>query len=382
MTSIVFVSNFYNHHQRPLANELYKLTGGRFRFIERMEMPASFKHSGYGENADSTIVIKSWASEENKKLADDIILNYDVLINGGEDIFPLINKRLKKGLITFEVGERWFKKGYKNLLSPRLIKSQLYYHLNYYKRPYYHLNASAYAANDLAFLHAFKNKMYKWGYFTEIPKDFDKECLLGDNEEPVKILYVARFIGWKHPELAIQMAENLTRKGLNFELRMYGNGPEWENIKNLIHSKNLQDKVLLKGNLPNHLLMEEMKNHHIVISTSDRNEGWGAIINEAMGCKCAVVASNEIGAVPYLIENGRTGFVFQRGDAEELSDIVESLILTPGKIREVGEAAYKMIKNEWSPAKAAENLLKLIDGLRTGKHSILPEGPCSVATPI
>jgi glycosyltransferase involved in cell wall biosynthesis len=45
----------------------------------------------------------------------------------------------------------------------------------------------------------------------------------------------------------------------------------------------------------------------VFIFTSDRNEGWGAVLNEAMGSGCAVVAADLIGSVPYLIEHKKMG---------------------------------------------------------------------------
>ena len=44
-------------------------------------------------------------------------------------------------------------------------------------------------------------------------------------------------------------------------------------------------------------------------------EGWGAVVNEAMNSGCAVVADHMIGAAPWLIrqgENGRTGSAERR----------------------------------------------------------------------
>lgn len=343
-------------------------------------MPDSFKEAGYEQEVDSDIVIRSWESIKQAKEAEKLILNSEVVLNGGENIYPLLKKRLDKGLLTFDVGERWLKKGWFNLFSPKLLRFQLYYHFFFYNKRYYRLNAGAFAADDMRLLKSFKNKMFKWGYFTTVPEDFEKKFNSSIQNERIKILSVARFIEWKHPELAIQLAENLKNKGYDFELNMYGQGPLWNSMKQLIDSKYLQNYVKLKGNILNEKILEEMRAHHIFILTSDRNEGWGAVINEAMSQKCAVVVSDEVGSAPFLIENNVDGLIFKNGSHEDLTRKVEFLIKDPKHIQDLGENAFIKIKNEWSPEKAARNLLKLINGINSGKMQIVEKGPCSLAT--
>ena len=53
-----------------------------------------------------------------------------------------------------------------------------------------------------------------------------------------------------------------------------------------------------------------MKKHHIYCLTSDKNEGWGAVLNEAMSSGCCPVSSIEAGATPYLVKDGVNGFSF------------------------------------------------------------------------
>lgn len=378
---IIFVSNFFNHHQRPLSEELYKLTGGKFIFIETIPMPSRFKDSGYIMTDNPTFLFQSWKSKEAKLKAEKLMLNTEVLLMGAYTNYTLLRNRLSKGRLTFEVGERWLKRGLLNLLSPRLLKSQLFYHLYSYKKPLYHLNASAYAANDLKFLHSFKNKMFKWGYFTEIPK-LDSDIKKNNSGSSVKILFVGRFLGWKHPELAVLLAENLVEKGFEFQIDMYGNGPLLKKIEDLILQKGLSNIVNLKGNIPNYELLKEMQKHDIFIFTSDKHEGWGAVLNEAMSSECAVVASDEIGAVPFLIEDGKNGLIFNNGDLLDLTSKVELLIKKPELRNTLAKKARSTIQKTWSPRAAAENLVSLINGIKNNNPTIILSGPGSSAYPI
>lgn len=378
---IVFVSNFLNHHQMPVAEKLFELTGGDYRFIEQIPMPEAFRKGGYPTYDNAPFLIQAWRSAELASEAKRLILNADTVIFGNIDDYSIIRRRLMRGKLTFECGERWFKRGWINFLSPRLVKSQLYYHLFFRNKPLYRLNASAYAANDMAKLRSFKNKMFKWGYFTQIPSQRGKD-LGAQSDFRLKILWVARFLSWKHPGLPVLMAKQLRDRGYIFELNMYGSGPEFENTAALIKRFGLSDFVNLCGNKPNDRIIDEMRNHDVFLFTSDRNEGWGAVVNEAMSCGCAVVASDTVGSVPFLIEDGVNGMIFKSGNVKDISNKVENLLTNRDLCRRIGDNASRTMQNIWSPANAAASILTLIKGINNGTPDIILSGPCSPAYPI
>lgn len=379
---IVYISNFLNHHQMPVAEKLYELTDGRYRFVEQMPMPLSFRKGGYPTYDDTPFLIQSWRSDQLALEAKRLILEADAVIFGNISDYSTIRQRLDKGKLTFECGERWFKRGLINILSPRLIKSQIYYHLFFRNKPLYRLNASAYAANDMAMLHSFKNKMFKWGYFTDSETAKAEKTGGIQDVSSLRILFVARFLNLKHPELPVMAASRLKAKGYTFELNMYGSGPELERIKALINSLGLQDCVFLKGNLPNADILEEMRRHDVFLFTSDRHEGWGAVLNESMSNGCAVIASEKIGSVPFLIEHGKNGLIFKDRTVDDLTSKLELLFNNPALRDELGNKAFRTMHEVWSPKNAATSLLKLIEGINNGTPDVIPTGPCSPAYPV
>ena len=48
-----------------------------------------------------------------------------------------------------------------------------------------------------------------------------------------------------------------------------------------------------------------MEQANIFIISSTHEEGWGAVVNEAMNSGCVVIGSHAAGAVPFLIENAK-----------------------------------------------------------------------------
>ncbi|MBO4403621.1 MAG: glycosyltransferase [Bacteroidales bacterium] len=378
---IVFFSNFLNHHQVLLCDELYEATNKSFVFISLYEMPVSFKKSGYPDYSDRPYMLKAYDSEENMRKAHAYALSADVALFGEPQALPFEVERAKAGMLSFEVGERWLKRGWINVFSPRLIKNQWYYHTLFYRKPVYRLCSSAYAAVDVRRLHSFKGRCYKWGYFTKVDESFDPDAPISDASasESTHLMWCARFLKWKHPELPVQLAYRLKKKGYNFLIDMFGSGEEYENTKGLMKALDVEQCVKLRGNLPNDEMLKEMRKHSIFLFTSDQNEGWGAVLNEAMSNGCAVVASHAIGAAPFLIKDGTNGYVFESENIEQLYEKVVFLMEHPSERKRVAKEAYYTMKNIWSPRNAAHNFLKLIESLEKGEDAAIEEGPCSKA---
>jgi phosphatidyl-myo-inositol dimannoside synthase len=66
-------------------------------------------------------------------------------------------------------------------------------------------------------------------------------------------------------------------------------------------------------------------------------EGFGIPAAEAMGCEVAVVAS-DAGGLPEVVEDGVTGLVVPRGDADALARAIGSLLADPERRRQMGQA--------------------------------------------
>ena len=107
-----------------------------------------------------------------------------------------------------------------------------------------------------------------------------------------------------------------------------------------------------------------MEQADIYLVTSDRGEGWGAVVNEAMNSGCAVVADHMIGAVPYLISHGENGLIYEDKNSRQLFELTAWLAQDRSRCRKLGEQAYHTITKEWNPENAAACLMELIGKLK------------------
>lgn len=386
---LVFYSIVLNHHQACVSDEFYKLLGNDYAFVETME--CSDQKGAMTDYSKRPYLVKAWESEEAYQRSMNYALKAEVCVFGGYDALPFETARMKMGLLSFDMGERWLKRGLLNLLSPRIFQMFLSYHLGgWSKKPLYKLCMSAFTAGDQNRLYTYKDKCYKWGYFTHVDEDFDIEASLMDasTSEITSLMWCSRFLRWKHPELPVKLAAKLKAKGYKFVIDMYGdegNAAKYDGVYSrkqleaLIVKLGVQDCVHLMGNRPNNEILDAMRSHMIFLFTSDHLEGWGAVANESMSNGCVLIASDAIGSSPYLIKDGENGFMFRSCDANSLIRKVEWLFNHPQDMASMRRNAYEHMKAMWSPKVAAERLLVLISDLQQQKDSSFEEGPCSKA---
>ena len=396
-TDIVIFSPILNGHQSGVSDALWKLTHGGFRFVE-IEMPSEDNFKGGNTDYSSCpYLIKAWRSKEEWEEAMRLALNARCCIFSSVNALPFQKARMKKGLLSFDMSERWLKRGWQNLFSPAIFRMFLAYRLGgWEKKPLYKLCCSGFAADDHRRLGMYRDKCFKWGYFTQVLSDSEAAGIetprggsTPDNYTP--LMWCSRYLVLKHPELPILMADRLRRRGYRFTLNMHGEGELRPAAEKLARDLGLQDCVRFVGNKPNGELLDDMAAAEVFLFTSDSNEGWGAVANESMSQGCALVASEAIGSTPYLIQQGVTGFSFKaperssgfgKPDIDALTSLTQHvawLLDHPAERQQMRAAAKSLITSRYSPAIAARRLVTLIDALQSGKSTPFTEGPCSPA---
>ena len=381
---ITFFSNFLNIHQLPFCEEVIRHIGmENFHFVATKRIDADRVQMGFEDmNQTKSFVVRAYEGKESMEIAKLLAFESDVAIIGSApDVFA--NLRLKEHKLTFRYNERLFKKGFIKLFDPRIFSVYYKQFSKYRNDNLYVLCASAYTKTDLKLLGFPQKKCFKWGYFPEMKQYRSFEELWKKKKglkcQKVSILWVGRLIGWKHPEVAISVAKNLKKKGLSFTLTMIGDGDERHKLEKSILDLNLQDCVSLLGARNHDFVLSAMEEADIFLFTSDRNEGWGAVLNEAMNAGCAVVADRNIGSVPYLIKDGLNGLTYSTNKIRNTIKAVDFLIQNVSYRQSISRSAWETINTMWNINKAVEHFLGLIDIINKNNDNYLPLGPCSLA---
>ena len=372
---ITFISNFISHHQQPFCNELISNKNIDFSFVSLTGLDEEKKNIGWRIEKND-FEIKAYESSDMLSKAICCVKSSDVIIISQSYVSQWIDICLENtNAIIFEYGERFFKGGKYKVLSPKGIK---YRFKNYYLKRNdrrYMLCSNAYAASDLALCGLFYKRWYKWGYF---PKTYNYDIdLLLNNKSRIKILWVGRLLKWKHPEIAIMLAKELKNNHINFEMEIIGVGPLKESLVDLVNKYKLNTHVKFLGSLSPENVRTKMLSARIFLATSDSNEGWGAVINEAMNSACAVVASKAMGSVPFLIDSGFNGIIYEYKKDYIPYKEVSSLLLDSQKQSRIAQNAYFTIQNEWNEKIAAQRFIELANNLLSNKNIEFNSGPCS-----
>ena len=373
---LIFLSNFFNHHQSALSKSLYQKLGKDYIFIATKPMDKERENMGW-QLEKPCFVKELFKNEEEKQHCQNLIDEADVVILGSAPLV-LIKKRLKLKKLTFLYSERIYKKGFRWYEQPaRMVK--YYLEKGKYKNLYL-LCASAYTAADYAKTFTFLNKTYKWGYFPEV-KQYENIGQVIEKKKNASILWAGRLIGLKHPDASIRIAERLKQEGYSFQLNIIGNGEMEETLKDMIKNAGLGDCVHMLGAMKPEEVRKYMEESKIFLFTSDFTEGWGAVLNESMNSGCAVVASHAIGSVPFLMKDKENGLIYKNGDLNDLYCKVKYILENPDYARELGANAYRTMEKDWNAENAAERLIVLSESLLSGNThpDIYREGPCSKA---
>ncbi len=370
---IVFLSNYFNHHQLPLCEELYQRCDS-FCFIATGVMREERRKMGY-EIPEPEYVLHAYELGQIE-IAKKHIREADVILYGAVQK-PLSDPRLYWGKTVFYYSERLFRTSPNPLMLPlRIVKN--YFRFRYRQNSYL-LGSGAYVAADYAKTRTFLKRSFRWGYFPET-KTYDVEALM-QKKDRKKILWCGRLLELKHPEYAVETAQRLKISGTDFSMDIIGGGVEMAMLEKMIREYNLSDQVHLLGMVSKDDVRRYMEHAGIFMFTSDRREGWGAVLNEAMNNVCAVVASSSVGAAPYLINNGQNGVIYPDGNVEQLYQSIKTLLQHPEQQETLGSAAYKTITELWNAETAARRFLALAESAVRGhiSNTVYQNGPCSRA---
>lgn len=375
--TVTFISNYINHHQIPFSNACYELLGKEYHFIQTQPMEQERLSMGWSTEGEELPYVSFLY--ENEAACRKLIMESDVLLAGWSGREDLVEERLNAGKLTIRISERLYREGQWKAISPRGLFHKYKEHTRYRKKPAYLLCAGAYVASDFHLIHAYPEKMFKWGYFPEVKyyeKDQLRKMKLSDGQ--IHIVWAGRFIPLKHPEYMIRLAKSL-KEMTKFHIHMAGGGEMEEELKRLAREYDVEDKLTFYGFQRPEEVRSIMEKCQIHIFTSNHLEGWGAVVNEAMNSGCAVVANVQAGAVPYLIRHRENGMIYSGGSYEKMEEAVLFLLKNPNEIERLGENAYETISRLWNAPYAAKELLRMIKELKEGSFTPPVEGPLSPA---
>lgn len=141
----------------------------------------------------------------------------------------------------------------------------------------------------------------------------------------------------------------------NEKIKIAGTGPQEKEYKNFIKKEGMEN-VEFTGYLPRVDLKKVIAKAKYTIVPSLSYETFGLSITESFAQGKAVIASN-VGALPELVKNMKTGIIYQSGNWRDLKNKIIVLNKDKNKIVEMGKNAREYVINNLSSSQHYSKLL-------------------------
>ena len=217
-----------------------------------------------------------------------------------------------------------------------------------------------------------KKGLYHFAYFTEFQDNLEQKKIIHIQKEvlTVRLLFIGSLIHLKGVDILLKALATLTT--LDWNLDIIGNGIERMRLEIQTKSLGLSSHVFFRGTLGNIEVQSVLQESDILILPS-RNDGWGAVINEALMHGVPVICTEACGAADLLTDSMR-GEIVKTDSVEALQIALKKWILQGKLSRETHQKIQ-----EWSKCisgfSAAQYLQKIISHVRRHAKTSHPYVP-------
>ena len=178
------------------------------------------------------------------------------------------------------------------------------------------------------------------------------------------ILTVARLHPNKGLTYLLQAISQLIEGFPSLRLVILGRGPQEDWLRGMINLLKLESHVvLLTEPIPN----EEMSKIYPgcdLFALPSVKEPFGRVILEAMACGKPVVATG-VGGPLDIVENGRTGYLVDKANADQLAARISELLQDRKKIRDFGRAGRKRVIERFDWKKITERYVEIYESVQS-----------------
>lgn len=157
----------------------------------------------------------------------------------------------------------------------------------------------------------------------------------GIQEDEKVIIHISNFRHVKRVPDVIE-AFALIEQKVKAKLLLVGDGPEFTVVCRMVREKGLQDRVHFLGKQEN---VEEILSISDIMLLLSEKESFGLTLLEAMACKVPCIGTN-IGGIPEVIEDGKTGFICDLGDIQAVADKAVMLLTDEQLYKKMSHQAY------------------------------------------
>jgi glycosyltransferase involved in cell wall biosynthesis len=191
-----------------------------------------------------------------------------------------------------------------------------------------------------------------------------------ENDHPV-LLAVGKMYPRKRLDILLRAMPALIGLHGTVELRVVGDGLEFEQMRALSHELGIDRNVTFLGHVKDDTAFAREWVQADVFCHPSLQETFGFVYLEAMSLGKPIVASRA-GAAPEVV--GDAGFLIDGEDSVGFANAVDRLLLDAALRREVG-ARGLMRASQFTQRRMIDGYLEMVADLRTGRPGYLPVMP-------
>jgi glycosyltransferase involved in cell wall biosynthesis len=303
---VLIISKIYYHHLTPFANFLATKYGNDNLTYIYYEEQNKIKYNVKSNPKFSIFNINSL----DKNIFLEYFNEYDIVYFSIKSLILKCNSRIKSKKSTFYFSERWFKPRFRYLKYLKISNWLYLYYLNKFIKTnyFYYLAQGQYAKSDLTPFIGNSDNIKNFGYFSNA-----NELFITHKNFNKRLIWIGRDVSWKGFKFLLYSLFKISNIFTDYKLTII------LNKKNILF-ENLAFKYLPFGSykifydLDNNQVKKFLFESDLLLITSNANEGWGYIANEALESKCNILVSNIVGSVNIMLYNNLNALTYENNN--------------------------------------------------------------------
>jgi glycosyltransferase involved in cell wall biosynthesis len=234
-----------------------------------------------------------------------------------------------------------------------------------------------------------KNKIDAFIALTEFGKKKFIECGLPQEKLFVKPNFLPNppAANYSHKGYAAFIGRISIEKGINslinafnmlrlnsinqLSLKIIGDGPLKDNYEDIVQTGKINN-IEFTGRKGFDEAMELLRNAQFMVMSSIWYEGFPMVIREAFACGKPVIASR-LGAMAELVEDGKTGLLFDPGNPVDLAAKMKWMIEHEAECIEMGKNARKVFEEKYTAERNFQILMNIYKEVLNPASTYTPE---------
>jgi glycosyltransferase involved in cell wall biosynthesis len=200
----------------------------------------------------------------------------------------------------------------------------------------------------------------------ELFRPLDKrECRrkLGLEENAFYVGFVGSFAPWQGLEILIEAAKRVKEQGYaQIKYILVGDGEQESLLRQKVREYKLEQEIRFTGRVAYEQVVNYINTFDVCYLCKERlSFGFSPLkLYEYLACGRPVIASR-VDGVKEVIEEGKCGYLFEPGDAEELAKRIIQSYQERDALQEMGLRGRRLVENKYSWRMTAKRIVKVLN---------------------